>query len=108
MDNLHHKPIKKFTLDGNIKDESAMWRLKTEYMRLLVVEMRLSGYIPRLDINPDFTISYNEQKEYFEFMLSMYGVYIGKRQSEWIEGIDETRLVYTLGNKSSVSSEAAE
>ena len=107
MENIHHKPLKRFCLDGVIHDESAIWRLKTEYVRLLTIEMKLSGYVPRLDINPDFTTAYNIKKEHFEFTLSMYGIYVGKRKSEWISGIDETRVVYTQKSKSSVSSSEA-
>lgn len=62
--------------------------------------MRIAGYVPRLDIDPDFTIGYNEIKEYFEFKLSLHGTYIGKKQSEWITGIDGTRVVYTQQNRS--------
>jgi hypothetical protein len=104
MNNIHHKNIKRFHIDGNIHDDSALSRLRDQYFHLLVSEMRLSGYVPRLDIAPDFTIDYNEDKEYFEFELSMYGIYVGKRQSQWIEGIDETRIVYIVTNKLNESS----
>ena len=104
MENLHHKAIKKFSLDGNIHDDSAIWRLKNEYLRLLTMEMRLSGYVPRLDMIPDFTVDYIEEKQYFTFKLSMYGVYVGKKKSEWILGIDGQRVVYTQTSRSSVSS----
>jgi hypothetical protein len=100
MDNLHHKPIKRFHLDGNIHDDSAIARLRFEYQHLLVTEMKLSGYVPRVDISPDFTLNYNEKKQYFEFELSIYGVYVGKKKSEWITGIDETRAIYTAQNRS--------
>lgn len=108
MDTFHHKPLKKFSLDGNIHDDSAIWRLKQEYTALLTTEMKIAGYVPRLDINADFTIEYNEQKEYFEFELSLYGVYVGKRKSEWITGIDESRVIYTQKNRSSESSQDLE
>ena len=108
MDAFHHKPLKKFSLDGNIHDDSAIWRLKTEYIGLLTTEMRLSGYVPRLDINADFTIEYNEQKQHFTFELSLYGIYVGKRKSEWITGIDETKVIYTQKNRSSESSQDLE
>jgi hypothetical protein len=100
MDNLHHKPIRRFHLDGNIHDDSAIARLRFEYQQLLITEMKLSGYVPRIDINPDFTLNYNQQKQYFEFELSIYGVYVGKKKSEWITGIDETKAIYTAQNKS--------
>jgi hypothetical protein len=107
METFHHKPLKKFSLDGNIHDDSALWRLKTEYIALLSSEMKIAGYVPRLDINADFTIEYNEQKQYFEFKLSIYGVYVGKRKSEWITGIDEARAVYTQKSKSNEYSQEA-
>jgi hypothetical protein len=100
MANVHHKPIKKFSLDGNIHDDSAIWRLKYEYIRLLTIEMRLQGYVPRIDINPDFTIQYNSEKDYFEFEISVYGIYVGKRQSEWIAAVDETKPIYMEQPKS--------
>jgi hypothetical protein len=107
MGSIHHKSIKMFSLDGMIHDESAIGRLKTEYIRLLISEMRIAGYALRLDIDPDFTISYNEQKEYFTFILSVYGTYVGKKKSEWITGIDGTK-VYTQEIKSNESSQAQE
>ena len=100
MLSYHHKPIKRFQIDGNIHDDSAIARLRDEYDRLLVSEMRLSGYVPRLDIAQDFTIEYNYEKQYFEFTVSMYGVFVGKKKSEWITGIDGTKAIYTHQSKS--------
>lgn len=105
MQSFHHKPIKKFSLSGSIHDDSAFDRLKGEYVRLLISEMRLSGYAPRLDIDSDFTIDYNERKRSFTFELTLYGIHVGKRKSEWIAGIDGTRAVYIQKNKSRESSQ---
>ena len=93
MTNVHHKPLKRFGLEGQIYDDSAIWRLKIEYMRLMIAEMRLSGYVPRIDIAPDFTMSYNEKSESFNFELSLYGIYVGKRKSEWIFGVGERAVI---------------
>jgi hypothetical protein len=101
MANFHHKPIKKFNLDGVIHDDSAIWRLKGEYVRLLLSEMKIAGYVPRFDIDPDFTIDYNERKRCFEFELSIYGVYAGKRQAEWIIGVDVNNPIFIQQSKSS-------
>lgn len=103
MVNLHHKPIKQFKLDGSIHDESAISRLRIEYIRLLTAEMRLNGYALRLDIDPDFTIEYVESTETFRFKLSVYGTYVGRRKSEWIIGIDGTQVL-TAKNKSKEAS----
>jgi hypothetical protein len=93
MANFHHRTIKKFGLSGVINDESSSPRLKIEYVRLLVSEMRATGYVPRLDIEPDFTIDYNRIKNCFEFEVSVYGIYIGKRKSEWIVGVDGHKAI---------------
>lgn len=95
METFPHRAIKRFGLDGIIADDSAIYRLQQDYIRLLVSQMRLSGYAPRFDINPNFTLQYNEKKNYFEFKLSIYGIYIGRKKAEWILGIDGTRPIYT-------------
>ena len=99
-DSYHHKSIKRFCLDGIIHDDSMIGRLKEEYVRLLISEMKLSGYVPRIDLDPDFTIRYNEIKNFFEFELSIHAVYTGKRKSEWIAGIDGTNPILIPQNKS--------
>ncbi len=96
----HHRPIKKFYLDGIIHDESALGRLKDEYIRLLDSEMRLSGYVPRLDIVPDFTLDYNHKKKYFEFQLTVHGTNTGRKQSEWIAGIDVSTPIFIQKSRS--------
>jgi hypothetical protein len=106
MQNFHHKTIKRFSLDGVIQDESALGRLKNEYARLLVSEMRICGYVPRIDIDPDFTVDYNEDKQYFEFEISIHGVYAGKRKSKWILGIDVNKPIYIQKSKSKESLQA--
>jgi hypothetical protein len=103
-DFYHHKPLKKFYISGIIQDEALLGRLKIEYVRLLFSEMRLSGYVPRIDIDPDFTLLYNNSKDFFEFELSVHGVYAGKRKSECIAGIDGTNPVLIQPSKSKESS----
>lgn len=93
MEIYQHRPIKRFGLNGVIIDDSAIPRLQQEYIKLLVSEMRLSGYVPRFDIDPQFSLVYNENKETFDFKLSVYGVYIGRKKSEWTLGIDGTKAI---------------
>lgn len=93
MENIHHKSIKTFTFEGIIKDDAAIYRLRLEFERLKTMEMRELGYVPRLDMDPDFTIQYNSKQEYFEFKLTIYGTYLGKTKAQCIQGIDGTLLV---------------
>ena len=99
MENIYHRPIKNFTFDGIIKDEAAIIRLRSELVRLKTLEMCELGYVPRLDIDPQFTIKYNNEKDYFEFILTVYGTFIGKNRALWIKGIDGIILVPTQKNK---------
>ena len=93
MKKLHHKPIKRFGFEGIIHDDSGLWRLRQAYINLIDTQMRIAGYVPRVDIPVDFTIEYNHDKKYFEFEISVYAVYVGKRKSEWIIGVDETKVI---------------
>ena len=105
MENVHHKPIKRFHLEGDIYDDASIIRLKSEYIKILIMEMRFSGYVPRIDIDPDFTIEYNVKAEIFKFELSMHGIYVGKKKSEWIQAVDGTRVIHIPRTKSSELSE---
>ena len=86
-----HKSIKRFSLDGEIYDDSHIIRLKEQYYSMIVAGMRSDGYVPRYDIDTDFTISYNGKT--FNFEISIYGVYVGKRTAECIAGIDRNKPV---------------
>lgn len=105
MTTYHHRPIKRFGLDGTIHDEALIGRLKLEYFRLIDAEMRVAGYAPRLDIDPDFTIRYNSEKQYFEFTLSIYGIYVGRKKVNWIIGIDGSTAILTQKSRSNVFSQ---
>ncbi len=108
MADLHHKTIKRFYISGEIHDDSAIPRLKVEYIRLLQQQMKDLGYALRLDIDPDFTIKYNKKTETFTFKISIYGSYVGKKKIECVVGIDGTQVIYTQPNKSKESSQAQE
>ena len=108
MSQFHHKAIKRFSLNGQIHDESAVPRLKNEYVRLLSLQMKAEGYAPRFDIDPDFTVEYVEEKEIFNFVLSVYGIYVGKKSSEWIIGVDGYKPIRTQQSKSNESSQDQE
>ncbi len=93
MKSLHHKPIKRFGFGGIISDDSNLWRLRQEYEKLILSQMKMSGYVPRLDIPVDFTIEYNYKSKYFYFEISIYGIHVGKRKSNWIIGVNKTEVL---------------
>jgi hypothetical protein len=82
-----HKQIKRFALEGEIYDDAAIPRLKDQYVFMVINGMKHKGYAPRYDIDPDFTVSYNGKT--FDFKLSVYGVYVGKKKAKDLWGIDK-------------------
>lgn len=100
--NFMHKRIKRFELSGQITDDIYLPRMKSEYVRLLNDTMKESGYVPRFDIDPDWSISYTGN--HYEFILSVYGSYIGKKNASCIDGLDKNKPVFTPQSKSGESS----
>jgi len=96
-----HKRIKRFQLEGKILDDSCIARMKEQYILLLSETMKDQGYVIRLDIEPDWSLKYTGN--YYEFLLSVYGSYIGKRNAACIDGLDKNRPIYTRRNKSDES-----
>lgn len=86
-----HKNIKRFHLDGEIYDESSIIRMKEQYILMLTTMMKSKGYLIRYDIDPDFTIAYNGKT--FNFELSLYGVFVGKKRAQWFDGVDKNTLI---------------
>jgi hypothetical protein len=100
--NFMHKRIKRFELTGQIPDDIYIPRMKDEYIRILSESMKDTGYVRRFDIDPDWSISYTGN--YYEFILSVYGSYIGKKNALCIEGLDKNRPIFTPQSKSGGSS----
>ena len=101
-----HKTIKRFELTGQILDDVFIPRMREQYIKLLANSMKEDGYVQRLDIDPDWSISYTGN--YYEFTLSVYGSYIGKRNASCIDGLDKNRPIYTQRSKSEGLSQGLE
>ena len=106
MKNFIHKSIKRFYLEGQIYDDALIPRLQNEYINILNTQMKLQGYAPRLDIDPQFTIEYNGKS--YEFKLSVYGTFVGKRNAQWMEGLDGSKPISIPQIKSDKSSQDRE
>jgi hypothetical protein len=87
----NHRKITKFGLEGEIFDDAKIPKIKDQYINMVCNGMRNKGYVPRYDIDPDFTISYNGKT--FEFKLSVYGVYVGKKKAKCVKGIDKNQVI---------------
>jgi hypothetical protein len=86
-----HRKITRFGLEGEIFDDAKIPKIKDQYINMIYNSMRNKGYVPRYDIDPDFTTSYNGKT--FEFKLSVYGVYVGKKRAKCVKGIDKNQVI---------------
>jgi hypothetical protein len=80
-------------MSGIIKDDSIFQKSRENYERLLVQQMRDKGYVPVLDMQPQFNVKYSEDKDHYTFNLVMYGIYIGKSKSLKYEGFSGQSLI---------------
>ena len=78
--------IRSFLISGVIKDDAGIGKAREMYERTLLEDMRFKGYVPILDLESQFSIKYNEQKNSYSFFLEMFGVYVGKKKAREIEG----------------------
>jgi len=86
-----HKEIKKFKIDVKFKDDSDIIRIKNQYENLLSSDMRSKGYLRILDLDPAFSVQFNGES--WNFIMTIYGMYVGKRKAiEW-EGISQWKLI---------------
>lgn len=98
MENFIHKSIKRFSLNGQIYDDKFIPRLKTEYINILSLSMRSSGYVQRIDIDSDFTLLYNGKN--YDFTLSVYGIYVGRKKASLIWAVDKNKpILFTHQDK---------
>jgi hypothetical protein len=84
---MQHKDLKRFPLDGQINDDSDFIRLRAQFETLIIHQMRDSGYVPVLDMGPLFSTKL-EKDGHYNFVLTVYGVYVGKKKAWTIEGMD--------------------
>jgi hypothetical protein len=85
--------IKKFGFDGVIFDDSHLVGKKEYYTKLLEDQMRVSGYVPVLDLDIQFFISYNKVLDSYNFSIYMFGVYVGKKKAQNIVGFSGTNFI---------------
>lgn len=88
-----NKKLKSFGTQGQIHDDAAIPRLRIEYQRLIESDMREQGYVPILDLDVQFSLSYDEPNDLYEFDIVVYGVYVGKKKAHLYEGFSGQSLI---------------
>jgi len=86
-----HKRINRFQISVEFKDDSDMIRIKNQYQNLLVHDMRNKGYVRVLDIDTAFSVEFTG--ETWKFLMTLHGVYVGRRKAWLSEGMTQGKLI---------------
>ena len=88
---MTHKRIKRFQIFVEFIDDSDMIRIKYQYESMLSHQMRDQGYARVLDIDPAFSVEFDGQT--WKFLMTIHGVYVGKKKACEVEGISQGKLI---------------
>ena len=88
---MTHQNIKRFQIQVEFLDDSNMIKIKKQYENLLVDQMRDTGYTRVLDIDPSFSVEFDG--ETWRFLMTIHGVYVGKKKAWQLEGITQGKLI---------------
>ena len=91
MTTILHKRIKRFQVEVVFKDDSDMIRIRAQYESLLTHDMKSKGYLRILDIDPAFSVEFNG--ETWKFLMTLHGIYVGKKKAWQSEGITQGKLI---------------
>jgi hypothetical protein len=88
---MTHKRIKRFQINVEFHDNSQLISLRPQYEILLTHDMRSKGYVRVLDIDPAFSVEFTG--ETWKFLMTLHGVYVGKKKAWQSEGIIQSKLI---------------
>jgi hypothetical protein len=90
---MKHKNISKFSIDGVLRQDSDIPRIRAQYESLLVHDLRSKGYVPVLDLDTQWATEYDADNDRWLFALSVYGIYLGKKRAYQWEGFSGSKLI---------------
>jgi len=88
---MTHRRIKRFQINVDFYDNAQLISLRPQYENLLTHDMRSKGYVKVLDIDPAFSIEFTG--ETWKFLMTLHGVYVGKKKAWQSEGIAQGKLI---------------
>lgn len=88
---MTHRKIKRFQIEVQFHDDSQIISLRPQYENLLTQDMRGKGYVRVLDIDPAFSVEFTG--ETWRFLMSIHGIYVGKKKAWQFEGITQGKLI---------------
>lgn len=86
--------IRDFKVDGVAQDGETILRIRRELEERLVDDMRAKGYVPVIDLLPQLYWEFRKDEGDFEYVIVVYGVYIGKKKAQQILGLLDSKEIY--------------
>lgn len=74
------KKIKNFDLSGTFTPDMKM-KARYKFESLIEDQIRAAGSVPVLDMNTVWIIQWDSERDTYDFNLTMYGVYVGKKKA---------------------------
>lgn len=87
------RKIHNFTITGTIGDDSHFIKARENYERIIIQQMRDKGYVPVLDMAPQFNLRYVESKNHYGFVLTLFGIFVGKSKALKYEGFSDQKFI---------------
>ncbi len=98
---MTHRRIKRFQIDVEFEDNSQLISLRPQYENLLTQDMRGKGYVRVLDVDPAFSVQFTG--ETWKFLMSIHGIYVGRRRAWQLEGITQGKLIPRITHQRTLS-----
>lgn len=103
---MNHKNIHRFQLKAKIADDSHFIQQRETQEKYLIEEMRDKGYVPVLDLGPDWSTALDD-KEHYDSLLTMYGIYVGRKKSWDFMGVSATGTFFPAATPKSKLSKSS-
>lgn len=84
---MTHKNIKRFQIRGEFLSDAEIPLTRIKYETLLRHSMRTDGFVPILDLDTAWSTQYSESENRWFFLLTIQGVYVGRKRAKVCEGI---------------------
>lgn len=94
MEMVNNKRIKPFSIEGELADDSYILGHREKVEKLIDMQMRDAGYVPHLDLDTQYYLEYNSDRDTYVFALVAYAVYVGKKKAWQIVGLSGTNYIY--------------
>ena len=80
-------------MSGDMSDDSKIWQTRETAKNTLITEMRDGGYVPLIDLDPAWSLEYDEVSRKFSFVMTIHGAFVGKKRSWEVYGLSGNREV---------------